>query len=95
LSKSVKWSDVTPKEMKKFVGLIILVVGAGSRIVGWGTVLQARRLQVRFPLRSLDFPIGLIFQPCYSPRVNWASNRNQVPRIFLADNLTTICEPIV
>jgi hypothetical protein len=29
-------------------------------VVGWGTIQQARRLQFRFPMRSLDFSIDLI-----------------------------------
>jgi hypothetical protein len=31
------------------------VIGARSRTVGWGTMLQTRRSQVRVPMRSLDF----------------------------------------
>jgi hypothetical protein len=59
--------------------LILLMVkwGAYSSIVGWGTVLQARRLRVRFPMRSLDFSIGMIFQLHYGPAVNSTSNRNE------------------
>jgi hypothetical protein len=34
--------------------------GAHSSVVGWGTMLQAGQSQVRFPIRSLDFSIGLI-----------------------------------
>jgi hypothetical protein len=33
---------------------------ARGKVVGWGTVLQAGRTLVRFPMRSLDFSIGLI-----------------------------------
>jgi hypothetical protein len=34
--------------------------GTRGSIVRWGTMLQARRSQVRFPMRSLDFSIDLI-----------------------------------
>jgi hypothetical protein len=33
----------------------ILISGARSGVVGWGTMLQAGRLRVRIPMRSLDF----------------------------------------
>jgi hypothetical protein len=34
--------------------------GARGSVVGRGTTLQAGRSWVRFPMRSLDFPIDLI-----------------------------------
>jgi hypothetical protein len=42
-----------------------------------GTVLQAGRLRVRFPVRSLDFLIDLILPAAYNPGVDSASNRNE------------------
>jgi hypothetical protein len=45
--------------------------GRGSR-VSWGTILQARKSRVRFPMRSLDFSIDLIV-----PGVDSASNSNE------------------
>jgi hypothetical protein len=35
-------------------------IGASGNVVGWGTMLHARRSQVRFPMRSLDFSTDLI-----------------------------------
>jgi hypothetical protein len=35
-------------------------LGARGSVVGWGTILQARRSRVCFPMRSLDFAIDLI-----------------------------------
>jgi hypothetical protein len=34
--------------------------GACGSVVGWGTMIQAGRSRVRFPMRSLDFSIDLI-----------------------------------
>jgi hypothetical protein len=36
--------------------------GANGSVVGWGTVLQAGRVRVRFPMRTLDFSDHLTFQ---------------------------------
>jgi hypothetical protein len=49
---------------------------ARGSVVSWGTVLQARRYWVRFPMSSLDFSIDLL-QPHYGPRVDSASKRNE------------------
>jgi hypothetical protein len=35
-------------------------LGARGSVVGQGTILQARKSRVRFPMRSLDFSIDLI-----------------------------------
>jgi hypothetical protein len=40
-------------------------------------MLQAERLQVRIPMRSLDFSIDLILSATLGPVVNSASNRNE------------------
>jgi hypothetical protein len=81
---------------------------ACSSVVGWGTMLQAGRSQVQIPMRSLDFfQLTWSFQPHYGPGVDSASNSNEYQEYFWnilggkgqparkADNLTTICEPIV
>jgi hypothetical protein len=47
--------------------------GARGSVVGWGTMLQARRSQVRVPMRW-NFSS---FQPHYGPGVDSASNRNE------------------
>jgi hypothetical protein len=57
--------------------------GANSNIVGRGTMLQAGRSWVKFPMRSLDFSIDLIL-----PAPLWLSGQlslqqTWVPRIFL------------
>ena len=41
--------------------------GAHVRAVGWGTVLQAGRSQVRFPMVSLEFFIDMIFSAALWP----------------------------
>jgi hypothetical protein len=70
-------------------------------------MLQAGRLRVRAPMRSLNFflfPIYLILQAALVPGIYSSYNRNEYHKIFLgskarpalkADNLTAICEPIV
>jgi hypothetical protein len=44
--------------------------GARVSVVGGGTMLQAGRLQFRFPMRSMDFSIDLIL-----PDVLWLWGR--------------------
>jgi hypothetical protein len=46
--------------------------------VGWGTMLQAGRSRIRFPVRSLDFSIALIL-----PAPLWSWEQKWVPGIFL------------
>ena len=50
--------------------------------VGWGNVLQAGRLQVRFPMVSHEFFLWS-FWPHYGPDVDSASNRNKYQEYFL------------
>jgi hypothetical protein len=82
--------------------------GARGNIVGWGTMLQAGRSRVRFPMRSLNFfQFILYFQPHFGPEVDSTSNRNKYQesswgggggkgrRARKADNFAAICEPIV
>jgi hypothetical protein len=45
--------------------------------VGWGTVLQAGRSRVRFPMVPLEFVIDIILQPHCGPGVDSAPNRNE------------------
>jgi hypothetical protein len=71
-----KWSEeskCTKIHLKKY----ILRRGARGSVVSWGTMIQAGRLLVRFPMTSLDFSIDLILQPHYDPGVDSASNRNE------------------
>jgi hypothetical protein len=74
-----------------------------NSVVGWGTILQAGRSRVRFPMRSLDFSIDLILQPHRGPGstqpLTEMSTRNlpggKGRPAHKADNLTAICEPFV
>jgi hypothetical protein len=43
-----------------FLYYIKIICRACGNVVGWGTLLQARRSWVRVPVRSLGFPIDLI-----------------------------------
>jgi hypothetical protein len=44
-----------------------ICLGERGSIVGWGTMLQAGRSRVRFPIRSLDFSIYLILPAALWP----------------------------
>jgi hypothetical protein len=44
-----------------------IIKGARRSVVGWGTVLQAGRSRVRFPMRSLNFSIDLILPAALCP----------------------------
>jgi hypothetical protein len=74
---------------------------ARDSVVGWGTMLQAGRSRVRFPMSSLDFSIYLIL-----PGALWSSQllAEMSTRNLLGDkgrlerkvdNLAAICEPTV
>jgi hypothetical protein len=47
----------------------MLVFGARGSVVGSGTMLQAGKSRVRFPMRSLNFSIDLILPPSLRPWV--------------------------
>jgi hypothetical protein len=59
------------------------MMGAHSGTVGWGTVLQAGRLQVQFLMMSLEFFIEKILPLHLGPGVDSASNRNEYQQYFL------------
>jgi hypothetical protein len=44
-----------------------VIRGARGSVVGWGTMLQAGRSRVRFPMRLLDFSIELILPAALCP----------------------------
>jgi hypothetical protein len=50
-----------------FYFFIVYITGARGSVVGCGTMLQAGRSRVRFPMRSLDFSIDLIFPAALLP----------------------------
>jgi hypothetical protein len=45
----------TPRRGRVFLSGYQHSLGACTRVAGWGTMLQARRSRVRFPMRSLHF----------------------------------------
>jgi hypothetical protein len=55
----------------------MLIMGTHSSIVGWGTMLQARRSRVWDTMRSLNFIIYLILPATIGLGVYSASNRNE------------------
>jgi hypothetical protein len=48
-------------------GTLSMFVGARGSVVGGSTMLQAGRSRVRFPMRSLDFSVDLIFPATLRP----------------------------
>jgi hypothetical protein len=86
--------------------IIMIITGLyeGKRcsVEGWGTMLQAGRSRLRFPVRLLDlFSIYLIIQAALWP---WSRLRTEMSTRNLpggegrparkADDLTAICQPI-
>jgi hypothetical protein len=80
-------------------------VGSRGSVVGWGTMLQAGRSQVGFPVRSLDFsfswpnPSSCTVALGSTQPLTEMNTRNlpggKGRPAHKANNLTAICEPIV
>jgi hypothetical protein len=58
---------------------------ACSGTVVWGTALQARRSQVRFPIKPLEFFTDLIHPAAYGPGVDPVSNTNEYQGYLMGD----------
>jgi hypothetical protein len=82
------------------------IMGARGSVVDWGTMLQAGRPRVRFPVRSLDFffnwpntsshTMDLVStQPLAEMSTRNLPGGGKGRPARKSDNLTTICEPIV
>jgi hypothetical protein len=71
-----KLNSLTPKLFSYFTSYFI-IFGARGSVVGWGTMLQAGRSQIRFSISSPDFSIDLILAAALWPGVDSATNRNE------------------
>jgi hypothetical protein len=75
-NETVNVSFLIITEPFKKVSPCMYLKGARRSVVGWGTMLQAGRWRVWFPVRSLDFLIDLNLPATLWPWVDSASNRN-------------------
>jgi hypothetical protein len=75
---SVNTSSVFGEKRYHYFIRATLILGARRSVIRWGSTLQAGRLRVQLPMRSLDFSVYVIlpaalspkgsFQPHYHPR---------------------------
>ena len=75
------WSSIYQDE-KMYI--YIYVYGVCSGTVGWGTALQAGKMQVRFPVVSLELFIDN-FWPHHRPGVDSAFNRIEYQEYLLGE----------
>jgi hypothetical protein len=90
------WNDLLQR--------VIFWLGARGSLVGWGSILKSGKSRVRFPMMSLHFSIYIKLPATPWP---WGPLRlltemctRDLPAseglpAHKADNLTTICEPII
>jgi hypothetical protein len=70
-------APVTPTTSFTFKYASTICFGVRGSVVGWGTMLEAERSRVRFPMKSLGLSIDWSFYPHYGLRDDSASNWNE------------------
>jgi hypothetical protein len=78
--RSAEWTQLDSTPTIQFKKLILGLL-RGS-VIGWGTMLQAGRLRVRFPMRSLDFSVDVILPARWDriQAVSWDGSRRWLRR---------------
>jgi hypothetical protein len=73
----------TSASIAKYCKLRLVTNCNCGSVVGWGTMLQAGRSRVRFPMRSFDFSVYLILSAAPRPWNRLSLWQKWVPWIFL------------
>jgi hypothetical protein len=71
----------TLSSFKIIFGIYFYLNSGRGSVVGWGTLLQARRSRVLFPMRLLDSSINLILPSALWPWVRLSLSQKWVPGI--------------